>query len=71
MEIKDFECPFCEQETNYNVSGIQFEENHILMDVICNKCSKNMIIDSEIEFKNTRVYIKPKEKEKEAENLDN
>ena len=73
MEIKDFECPFCEEETNYNVNGIQFEENHILMDIICNKCNRNMVLDSEIEFKNIRIYIKPKEKEieKEIENLDN
>ena len=43
------------------------------MDAVCNKCNRNMVLDSEIEFKNTRVYIKPKEKEieKEIENLDN
>ena len=31
------------------------------MDAVCNKCNRNMVLDSEIEFKNTRVYIKPKE----------
>ena len=73
MEIKNFECPFCEEETDYSVNGIQFENNHILMDAVCNKCNRNMVLDSEIAFKNIRIYIKPKEKEieKEIENLDN
>lgn len=67
MQLKELDCPFCDEMGDWNVSGVEFMGSEVYMKTTCPKCSKEVVVSIPVVFNQMRMFVTPKSKNISAE----
>ena len=60
MELKQLDCPFCEEIGDWEVHGVEFVDTEIYMQATCPKCKKEVVISIPVMFHHMKMFVTPK-----------
>ena len=60
VQLKELDCPFCEQIGDWNVTGVEFIGPEVYMQTECPNCGKKLVVSIPVVFSKMRMFVTPK-----------